>query len=234
MRSASPATAPRLRTTPPTPADDRQTEDRSPEHAVSIVDEDPLRVDCQGAPSSPPSTASSDPPTASDRRSLTGGGTIPKFLRRPVGCGHTRSSSETTEMPVRMLYAILCYHDEDVVGSWTKEQDDAVMAKLAVVQDKLRQAGPARPGRAAAADHGGDHAAQGRSAAGARRPVRRDQGAAARLLRRRLRESRRGARRRARSRRGQSRRRLRDPPGRHVHAGERARRDRHRLDRCAR
>ncbi len=61
-----------------------------------------------------------------------------------------------------MLYAILCYHDEDVVGSWTKEEDDAVMAKLAVVQEKLAQAGPARAGRAADADDGGDHAAQGR------------------------------------------------------------------------
>ena len=28
-----------------------------------------------------------------------------------------------------MLYAILCYHTEDVVGSWSKEQDDAVMAE---------------------------------------------------------------------------------------------------------
>ena len=36
-----------------------------------------------------------------------------------------------------MLYAILCYHDEDVTCAWSKEQDDAVMAKLAVVQDKL-------------------------------------------------------------------------------------------------
>lgn len=35
-----------------------------------------------------------------------------------------------------MLYAILCYHSEDVVGSWTKEQDDAVMADLAVVREK--------------------------------------------------------------------------------------------------
>ena len=60
-----------------------------------------------------------------------------------------------------MLYAILCYNDEDVVCSWTKEEDDAVMAKLAVVQDKLKQAGPARPGGAAAADHRGDDAAQG-------------------------------------------------------------------------
>ena len=51
----------------------------------------------------------------------------------------------TTEMPVVMLYAILCYHDEDVVGSWTKEQDDAVMAKLAVVQDKLAKQGRLGP-----------------------------------------------------------------------------------------
>jgi len=36
-----------------------------------------------------------------------------------------------------MLYAILCYNDEDVTCAWSKEQDDAVMAKLAVVQDKL-------------------------------------------------------------------------------------------------
>src|SRR3954466_3164017 len=27
--------------------------------------------------------------------------------------------------PLRMLYAILCYHDEDFVGSWSKEQDAA-------------------------------------------------------------------------------------------------------------
>ena len=38
-----------------------------------------------------------------------------------------------------MLYAILCYHDEDLVGSWSKEQDDAVMSRLAVVQDKLKK-----------------------------------------------------------------------------------------------
>ena len=36
-----------------------------------------------------------------------------------------------------MLYALLCYNDEDVVWSWTKEQDDAVMARIAVVQEKL-------------------------------------------------------------------------------------------------
>ena len=36
-----------------------------------------------------------------------------------------------------MLYAVLCYNDEDAVGSWTKEEDDACMARLAVVQDKM-------------------------------------------------------------------------------------------------
>jgi hypothetical protein len=44
-----------------------------------------------------------------------------------------------------MLYAILCYDSEDVVGSWTKEEDDAVMAKLAVVQEKLVKQGRLGP-----------------------------------------------------------------------------------------
>ena len=44
-----------------------------------------------------------------------------------------------------MLYAILCYHDEDLVGSWSKEQDDAVMSRLAVVQDKLKKEGRLGP-----------------------------------------------------------------------------------------
>jgi hypothetical protein len=39
-----------------------------------------------------------------------------------------------------MLYAVLCYHDENVVGAWTKEEDDACMARLAVVQDKVAAA----------------------------------------------------------------------------------------------
>src|SRR5215469_10054460 len=45
----------------------------------------------------------------------------------------------------RMLYAILCYHDEDFVGSWSKEQDAAVMKKLTVVQDKLAEQGRLGP-----------------------------------------------------------------------------------------
>jgi hypothetical protein len=46
---------------------------------------------------------------------------------------------------IPMLYAILCYHDEDVTCAWSKEQDDAVMAKLAVVQEKLTQEGRLGP-----------------------------------------------------------------------------------------
>ncbi len=44
-----------------------------------------------------------------------------------------------------MLYAILCYHDEDLVGSWSKEQDAAVMSKLSVVQDRLKKQGRLGP-----------------------------------------------------------------------------------------
>jgi hypothetical protein len=44
-----------------------------------------------------------------------------------------------------MLYAILCYASEDVVSSWTKEQDDAVMGKLAAVQEKYAKAGKLGP-----------------------------------------------------------------------------------------
>ncbi|WP_309645895.1 YciI family protein [Phenylobacterium sp.] len=43
-----------------------------------------------------------------------------------------------------MLYAILCYNSEQIVGSWTQEQDDAVMARLQVVHDDLKdKLGPA-------------------------------------------------------------------------------------------
>jgi hypothetical protein len=44
-----------------------------------------------------------------------------------------------------MLYAILCYHDEDFVGSWSKDQDAAVMKKLAVVQENLAKQGRLGP-----------------------------------------------------------------------------------------
>ena len=38
-----------------------------------------------------------------------------------------------------MLYAILCYNSEEAVGSWTKEEDEATMARLTVVQKKLER-----------------------------------------------------------------------------------------------
>ena len=44
-----------------------------------------------------------------------------------------------------MLYALLCYHSEDVVCAWSKEEDDAVMAKLGVVQERLTKAGKLGP-----------------------------------------------------------------------------------------
>lgn len=41
-----------------------------------------------------------------------------------------------------MLYAILCYNQEDLVGAWSQDEDDAVMARLQTVQ-----AGPRAEGR---------------------------------------------------------------------------------------
>ncbi|PSH65042.1 YciI family protein [Phyllobacterium sophorae] len=36
-----------------------------------------------------------------------------------------------------MFYAILAYHEEEVVESWTKEEDAALMAELLEVNDRL-------------------------------------------------------------------------------------------------
>lgn len=44
-----------------------------------------------------------------------------------------------------MQYAILCYHSEDVVCAWTREEDEAVMARLKVVQDRLIEQGKLGP-----------------------------------------------------------------------------------------
>ena len=40
-----------------------------------------------------------------------------------------------------MLYTVLCYNKEDVVWSWSKEEDDAVMSRLSVVHEKLVKEG---------------------------------------------------------------------------------------------
>ncbi len=44
-----------------------------------------------------------------------------------------------------MQYAILCYHDETVTSAWTREENDACMARLADVQRPLAQAGRLGP-----------------------------------------------------------------------------------------
>ncbi len=44
-----------------------------------------------------------------------------------------------------MMYAVLCYNDEQMVCGWTREQDDAVMAALSKVHDKWESAGKLKP-----------------------------------------------------------------------------------------
>jgi hypothetical protein len=44
-----------------------------------------------------------------------------------------------------MLYAILCYNSEALVGAWTKEQDDAVMARHHGIERKLAAQGKLGP-----------------------------------------------------------------------------------------
>ena len=44
-----------------------------------------------------------------------------------------------------MLYAVLCYNDENAVATWSKEEDDACMARLAVVEDSMKSRGKMGP-----------------------------------------------------------------------------------------
>ena len=44
-----------------------------------------------------------------------------------------------------MLYAILCYNDENVTGAWSKEEDDACMVRLEAVQRDLTTQGRLGP-----------------------------------------------------------------------------------------
>ncbi len=44
-----------------------------------------------------------------------------------------------------MLYAILCYNTEAIVGSWTREKDAAVMAEHFAIQKQLAAAGKLGP-----------------------------------------------------------------------------------------
>src|SRR5262245_23137260 len=43
-----------------------------------------------------------------------------------------------------MLYTVLCYNSEEQVAAWSREKEDALMGKLAVVGQKLRQEGKLR------------------------------------------------------------------------------------------
>ena len=44
-----------------------------------------------------------------------------------------------------MLYAILCYNDEEIVWNWSKEENDATMARLQAVNDKFSAQGRLGP-----------------------------------------------------------------------------------------
>src|SRR3954470_11249846 len=63
----------------------------------------------------------------------------------PDGVGSSPARPSLSQTGAAMQYAILCYHDEKVTCAWSKEQDDAVMAKLGVVMEKLERQGKLGP-----------------------------------------------------------------------------------------
>ena len=44
-----------------------------------------------------------------------------------------------------MLYAVLCYNSEETVFSWSKQEEEAVMARLIAAQEKMAKAGRLGP-----------------------------------------------------------------------------------------
>jgi hypothetical protein len=44
-----------------------------------------------------------------------------------------------------MLYAILCYHSEATVATWSREKDDGVLARIKEVREKLAAEGRMGP-----------------------------------------------------------------------------------------
>ena len=44
-----------------------------------------------------------------------------------------------------MLYAIICYNNEDVCWAWSQEEDAAVMSRLGAVQERLVREGKLGP-----------------------------------------------------------------------------------------
>jgi hypothetical protein len=60
----------------------------------------------------------------------------------------SRTRRQMTVMSIEVMsmqYAILCYHDEKVTCAWSREHDNAIMARLAVVHDKLARQGKLGP-----------------------------------------------------------------------------------------
>ena len=78
---------------------------------------------------------------------------LPLSLPKERGCAKNlflvsewcRIKRHFVEQGETMLYAVLCYNSEDVVGGWSKEEDDAVMARLAKVQEKVAREGRLGP-----------------------------------------------------------------------------------------
>ena len=44
-----------------------------------------------------------------------------------------------------MLYAVFCYHSEDAVFSWSKQEEEAVIGRLVAVQAPMARAGRLGP-----------------------------------------------------------------------------------------
>jgi hypothetical protein len=65
--------------------------------------------------------------------------------RACVGIGPRQSSLAGELRETDMQYAVLCYHDEKVTCAWSKEHDDAVMAKLGAVMGRLERQGKLGP-----------------------------------------------------------------------------------------
>jgi hypothetical protein len=66
------------------------------------------------------------------------------FFHPLSGCGIEDRPTERLK-GTAMLYTLLCYNKEDVVWSWSKEEDDAVMDRLNVVHEKLVKEGKLGP-----------------------------------------------------------------------------------------
>src|SRR5690606_28204450 len=71
--------------------------------------------------------------------------TYERRCRRAIELHRPDDTLRAKKGPPRMLYAILCYDSEQVVGAWTKEKDDQVMANLLEVQAKLSAQGKLGP-----------------------------------------------------------------------------------------